>query len=278
MQAQSGEDPSSSESEEDMDEAAARNDEDEAEESSSATQGRPSCNGAAARAADGSNVQGGSSGKVRAEDPDDSLRTYLDIVMSSQLDSEKTSTISALLHTERDHRVLSCFQEKGKWVGTGEAAHFQGTPAWSMVAAALRAHMPHASIAVGAASSRHAQRCRSGSRSQGAGKAPQEPDAHQEQVRSAPEVPAALPQVPCTPSSSQEGAKDLSARALGGADDVALGSEGCASRSAAPNYHAHSAAEAARGLSSQGKRLKEGAQPVSACAHLGGDSCPRDAS
>eukprot|EP00802_Teleaulax_amphioxeia_P008714 Tamp_08723.p1 GENE.Tamp_08723~~Tamp_08723.p1 ORF type:complete len:665 (-),score=164.39 Tamp_08723:203-2197(-) len=78
----------------------------------------------------------------------DSLRAYIQIVQSSQLDSEKMSTISALLRTESDQGVLSVFREareKGKWVGTGEAAHFQGVPEWSEVAAALLALMPELS-------------------------------------------------------------------------------------------------------------------------------------
>ena len=128
-----------------------------------AQEGRSSSNAAGARGAEASGAQGcsgggsGSGRKARAsraagagadiagadlDNTDDSLRTYLEIVQSSQFDSEKTSTISALLRTERDPRVLSCFQEKGGWVGTGEAAHFQGVPVCSDVQKALLALVP----------------------------------------------------------------------------------------------------------------------------------------
>ena len=174
LQELAGEDPSSSDSDsqEDLDqrqehldqpadEPAALNHAHDAQEGGSGTQWRSACNGASARAVEASGAQGcsggagsGGGGKARAsraagagadiDNADDSLRTYLQIVQSSQLDSEKTSTISALLRTESDQAVLSVFAEKGNWVGTGEAAHFQGLPVWSEVAAALLTLMKHA--------------------------------------------------------------------------------------------------------------------------------------
>ncbi len=301
LQEQAGEDLSSSDSdseedhEQPADEAAAQNDAHEVQEGGVATHLRSSSNAAGARAAEASGAQGCSSGdggsgsKARAsraagagadtDNTENSLRTYLEIVQSSQLHSEKTSTISALLRTESDQRVLSCFEEKGKWVGTGEGAHFQGQPVWSEVATALLALMPHvgsarahASYASRASSSRQAELCRARSRTQGSrgqGQAQQAPDLlHQEHALSAPEVLAALPVV--TPSASGAGAEDLSARALAQAGDVAPASEGvsegCASSSAAGGGAAGSAVDACAHVS-PGKRLKQGAHPVRVCMY-----------
>ena len=324
LQELAGEDPSSSDSDsqEDLDqrqehldqpadEPAALNHAHDAQEGGSGTQWRSACNGASARAAEASGAQGcsggagsGGGGKARAsraagagadiDNADDSLRTYLQIVQSSQLDSEKTSTISALLRTESDHAVLSVFAEKGNWVGTGEAAHFQGLPVWSEVAAALLTLMEHAGSARAcnasrASSSRHAKhlpRGRSRSQgSQGLGQAPQAPDAHQEHLHSAAEVPAALSVV--TPSASGAGAEDLSARALAQAGDVALASEGasdgasqgasqgasegCSSCGAAGSGvdKAHASAHASP------KRLKRRALPVRVCMYGASVRAPR---
>ena len=63
----------------------------------------------------------------------------LEIAESDKLSSEKTQILTGLLRNpDMDPRVVACFADAGKWLQTGETAHFVGEPAWDNVAQALR--------------------------------------------------------------------------------------------------------------------------------------------
>jgi hypothetical protein len=62
------------------------------------------------------------------------IGNYMDIVTKSDwMDSEKTSTLTALLRNEEDGKLLECFRGQGQWHGHDDTAHFTGIPDWKWV-------------------------------------------------------------------------------------------------------------------------------------------------
>ncbi len=75
----------------------------------------------------------------------DRMWEYIAIAKSAELDSGKTSCLTALLLQEENQSLLECFRGEGQWHGHGAEAHFEGAPNWMVVLAKLESFSQHLS-------------------------------------------------------------------------------------------------------------------------------------